>query len=180
MSKRQLISIMESYRVFYRGIDGSQRSHNGGRDISTVSGNNSSTNDSEATLNLNAGGEWGGNGGHDITTSGNNNSVGDDEHSGTAGRDVSMSENNNSTSYSGDTLNQNADRFLKRNQDDQSDRNVRSNLQEPTATQGGKKSCMLLSVTEENSIQVESLTCWICQEEFSSRACLIKHYDDHM
>ena len=23
-------------------------------------------------------------------------------------------------------------------------------------------------------------TCWICQEECSSEACLLKHYDDHM
>jgi len=29
-------------------------------------------------------------------------------------------------------------------------------------------------------VQVESLTCWICQEELSSKTCLIKHYDEHM
>ena len=72
------------------------------------------------------------------------------------------------------------DSFLKRKQDDQY-RNLRlSNLQEPTTTQGGKKSGILLSLTEENSSQVESLTCWICQEEIISETCLIKHYDDHM
>ena len=51
--------------------------------------------------------------------------------------------------------------------------------QEPS-THSGKKSCMLLSSTEENLSQVESLTCWICQEEISSEACLIQHYNDHM
>ena len=48
--------------------------------------------------------------------------------------------------------------------------------QEPSTTHGGKKS----SLTEENSSQIESLTCWICQEECSSMAGLIQHYNDHM
>ena len=53
---------------------------------------------------------------------------------------------------------------------------------ESSSTHSGKKSGMLFSsvLTEENVTQVESLTCWVCQEEFSSRACLIQHYDDHM
>ena len=29
-------------------------------------------------------------------------------------------------------------------------------------------------------MKVESLTCWICQEELSSGASLVQHYDDHM
>ena len=53
-------------------------------------------------------------------------------------------------------------------------------LQKPTTTHGSKTSRVLFSSTEENSRQVESLTCWICQEELSSHACLIQHYDDHM
>ena len=53
-------------------------------------------------------------------------------------------------------------------------------LQESAVTLGGKKSCVLSSLTEENSSQVESLTCWICQKEFSSEACVIQHYDEHM
>ena len=53
-------------------------------------------------------------------------------------------------------------------------------LQEPTATHCGRKSRMLSSFVEENSTQVESLTCWICPEEFSSEACIVQHYDDHM
>ena len=48
-------------------------------------------------------------------------------------------------------------------------------LREPSATQGNKKSS-----TEENLSQVKSHTCWICQGEFSSESCLLKHYDDHM
>jgi len=42
-------------------------------------------------------------------------------------------------------------------------------LQDPATSHGG-----------ENSSQVERLTCWICQEEFSDETCLIQHYDDHM
>ena len=53
-------------------------------------------------------------------------------------------------------------------------------LQEPTTTHARKKSGMLMSSTEENLSQVESLTCWICQKEFSREPCLIQHYDDHM
>ena len=49
-------------------------------------------------------------------------------------------------------------------------------LQEPAAILGGKKSCILPSLTEENS----SLTCWICLKEFNCEACVIKHYDEHM
>ena len=48
-------------------------------------------------------------------------------------------------------------------------------LKEQTATHGGKKSRMLSSLTE-----VESLTCWICKEEFSREACIVQHYEDHM
>ncbi len=53
-------------------------------------------------------------------------------------------------------------------------------LQEQTATRCGKKARILFSSTEENSSQVESLNCWICLEEFSSEACIVEHYDDHM
>ena len=56
----------------------------------------------------------------------------------------------------------------------------RRDLQESAATLGDKKSCVLSSLTEENSSQVESLTCWICQKEFGSEACVIQHYDEHM
>ena len=55
----------------------------------------------------------------------------------------------------------------------------RRHLKEPTTTHGGKKPRMFSS-TEENSSQVENLTCWICQEEFRNKAGLIQHYDDHM
>ena len=65
---------MESYRAFYYGIDGSQRNHHGGSNIS-MSGNNNSTNGSGATLNHNTGGECSGNGGSNISTSGNNSST---------------------------------------------------------------------------------------------------------
>ena len=58
--------------------------------------------------------------------------------------------------------------------------NSRRDPQEPVATLDGKKSCILPSLPEENSSQVESLTCWICLEEFSSEACVIEHYDEHM
>jgi len=54
-------------------------------------------------------------------------------------------------------------------------------LPEPTATHGcSKEPVMLFSLSEENSSHVEDLTCWICQDEFSSKECLIQHYDDHM
>ena len=56
----------------------------------------------------------------------------------------------------------------------------RRDLQESAAILDGKKSCVLSSLTEESSNQVESLTCWICQKEFSSEACVIQHYDEHM
>ena len=56
----------------------------------------------------------------------------------------------------------------------------RRDLQEPAASLSGKKSLMLSSLTEENSNQVESLTCGICLKEFSSEACVIQHYDEHM
>ena len=56
----------------------------------------------------------------------------------------------------------------------------RRDLQESAATLGGKKNCMLSSLIEQNSSRVESLTCWICLKEFSSEACVIQHYDEHM
>ena len=56
----------------------------------------------------------------------------------------------------------------------------RKDLQEFAGTVGDKKSCMLSSLTEENSSEVESLTCWICQKEFTSEACVMRHYDEHM
>ena len=57
---------------------------------------------------------------------------------------------------------------------------LKRHLQESSTTQGGEKSGLLFSSTEENLSQVESLTCWICQEELSNQPCLIQHYDDHM
>ena len=68
---------------------------------------------------------------------------------------------------------------LKQEQHDQCLKS-RRDLQESAATLGGRKSCALSSLTEENSGQVESLTCWICQKEFSSEACVTQHYDEHM
>ena len=59
------------------------------------------------------------------------------------------------------------------------DKFLTRHLQEPV-TDSGQESDTLFSLTEENSSQVESLTCWICQEELSSETCLIQHYDDHM
>ena len=62
---------------------------------------------------------------------------------------------------------------------------LRKDVQKPTVTDVSKDAALLSSMTEENSSQVESLTCWICQEEFSTTSCLTKtglvqHYDDHM
>jgi len=71
------------------------------------------------------------------------------------------------------------DSSLKCKQDDQHYQ-LRRHPQELVTTHGVEKSDMLFSLTEENSSQVESLICWICQEEFSSETYLIQHYDDHM
>ena len=71
------------------------------------------------------------------------------------------------------------DSSLKRKQHGQNLK-LRIHLQEPTTTLASKVSGMLMSSTEEDLSQVESLTCWICQKEFSREACLIQHYDDHM
>ena len=60
------------------------------------------------------------------------------------------------------------------------DQSFTRHLQAEPVTDSGEESDTLFSVTEENSSQVESLTCWICQEEFSSETSLIQHYDDHM
>ena len=68
---------------------------------------------------------------------------------------------------------------LKQRQHDQCVKS-RRDFQVSVATLGGKKSCVLASLTEENSSQVESPTCWICLKEFSSEACVIQHYDEHM
>ena len=68
---------------------------------------------------------------------------------------------------------------LKQKQHDQCLKPSRD-LQESAAIPDGKKSCVLPSLTEVNSSQVESLTCWICQKEFSSEACVMRHYDEHM
>ena len=64
----------------------------------------------------------------------------------------------------------------------QHDRCLRSrkDLQESAATVDDKKSFVLSSLTEENSSKVESFTCWICQKEFTSEACVMRHYDEHM
>jgi len=57
----------------------------------------------------------------------------------------------------------------------------RKHLPEATATHGCRKEpVMLFSLSEDNSSHVEDLTCWICQDEFRSKECLILHYDDHM
>ena len=63
---------------------------------------------------------------------------------------------------------------LKQKQHDQCLKS-RGDLQESAATLGSKKSCGLSSLTEENSSQVESLTCWICLKEFSNEVCVIQH-----
>ena len=71
------------------------------------------------------------------------------------------------------------DSSLKRKQHGQNLK-LRIHLQEPTTTHASKKAGMLVSSTEENLSQVESLTCWICEKEFSREPFLIQHYDDHM
>ena len=53
-------------------------------------------------------------------------------------------------------------------------------LQKPTATRCVVKSDILVSLAVENSCQVERLACWICHKDFSSEACIVQHYDDHM
>ena len=68
---------------------------------------------------------------------------------------------------------------LKQNQPDQCLQPIRD-PKESSATLGGKKSRVPSSLNEESSSQVESLTCWICQKEYSSEACVIQHYDEHM
>ena len=55
---------------------------------------------------------------------------------------------------------------LKQEQHDQCLK-PRRDIQESAATLGGRKSCVLSCLTEENSSQVESLNCWICQKECS-------------
>ena len=57
---------------------------------------------------------------------------------------------------------------------------LRTDFLESATTLSGKKSGILSSLTEGNSGQVESLTCWICLKEFDSEACVIQHYDEHM
>ena len=57
---------------------------------------------------------------------------------------------------------------------------TRRDLKESVATFGGEKSCVLSFLSEDNLSQVESLTCWICQKEFSCKACVIQHYEEHM
>jgi len=47
------------------------------------------------------------------------------------------------------------------------------NFETPKYQEVQEKSKLLLS-------QVESLTCWICLKEFSSEACVIQHYNEHM
>ena len=70
---------------------------------------------------------------------------------------------------------------FRRNQHDQTFFLLKRHYPESSSTEGGKQSGMLFSLlTEQNSREVESLTCWICQEELSSETCLIQHYDDHM
>ncbi|KAL9972238.1 hypothetical protein ACROYT_G018507 [Oculina patagonica] len=44
---------------------------------------------------------------------------------------------------------------------------LKDTLGSKTTTPSIEKSHVLVSSTEENSSQVESLTCWICQEEFN-------------
>ena len=65
---------------------------------------------------------------------------------------------------------------LKQEQHDQCLK-PRRDIQESAATLGGTRSWVLSSLNEENSSPVESLTCWICQQECSSEACVIQHYD---
>lgn len=49
---------------------------------------------------------------------------------------------------------------------------------EPAAAHGGEKSDVSLSLSEENSTQVEILTCWVYQEDVASETCIVQHYDD--
>ena len=73
------------------------------------------------------------------------------------------------------------DSSFRRNQHDQTCFQLKRHYPESYSAEGGKQSAMFFSLlTEENSTEVESLACWICQEEFSSGASLVKHYDDHM
>ena len=37
---------------------------------------------------------------------------------------------------------------------------------------------MLLSVSEKCLSEIETLTCWIYQEEFSNDECIVQHYDE--
>ena len=57
----------------------------------------------------------------------------------------------------------------------------RKHSQEPATTHSNSR-CgkALFSLTEEYWSKDESLTCWICQEELSSKRCLIQHYHEHM
>ena len=72
------------------------------------------------------------------------------------------------------------DSHFRRKQHDQRFK-LKRHHPESSSTHTGKKSGMLFSLlTEENLTQAESLTCWVCQQELSSRTCLIQHYDDHM
>ena len=76
---------------------------------------------------------------------------------------------------------QTRDSSFRRNQHDQTCFQLKGHDPESSSTEDGKQSGMLFSLlTEETLREVESLTCWICQEEFSSGASLIQHYDDHM
>ena len=38
----------------------------------------------------------------------------------------------------------------------------------------------LSSTAEQSSNQLNTFSCWICQEELSSQELLIEHYDNHM
>ena len=39
---------------------------------------------------------------------------------------------------------------------------------------------LLFSSAEHTANQLHTFSCWICQEELSSQALLIEHYDNHM
>jgi len=59
------------------------------------------------------------------------------------------------------------DSSLKRKEHDQRFQ-LKGHVSEPAATHGGENSGNFLSLSEESSSEVETLTCWIYQEEFSN------------
>ena len=59
--------------------------------------------------------------------------------------------------------------------------NPTQRYQEPNAAHNNQRalSYAVSSLSEQISNQID-LTCWICQEKFSTEADIVQHYDDHM